>query len=70
MNLSNKQIRLLKAIDFQSGALLVELILIKKKKFMTKTAALRGENYYQINKTSFHQELKSLFLKEKKRESL
>lgn len=37
---------------------------------MTKTAALREENYYQTNKTSFHQELKkSLFLKEKKRKS-
>lgn len=36
---------------------------------MTKTAALREDNYYQTNKTSFHQELKSLFLKEKKRKS-
>lgn len=69
MNLSNKQISLIRATDFQSGTILVEIILIKKIKFMTKTAALREDNYYQTNKTSFHLELKSLFLKEKKRKS-
>lgn len=65
MKFSNKQIGLLRATDFQSGTVLQNLILIKKK-IHDKTAALKGENYY---KTSLYQELESLFPKKKKRKS-
>lgn len=69
MKLSNKQIGLLRATDFQSDTVLQNLILIKKQIHDKNSRVKKGENYYQTIKTSFHQELGSLFLKKKKRKS-